>query len=53
MREWAGNNTVVISEYKAPDDFLCVLEMPTKTIIRDAENKPLQSVERLFMYNGI
>ena len=53
MREWSKNNTVVVSEYKAPKDFSCVLEIPTKTIIRDAENKPLQSVERLFMYNGI
>lgn len=53
MREWSENNTVVISEYKAPDDFLCVLEIPTKTIIRDAGNKPLQSVERLFVYKGI
>ena len=52
MREWSKCNTIVISEYKAPDDFACVLEIPTKTIIRDAENKPLQSVERLFMYNG-
>jgi len=53
MRKWSYGNTVVISEYKAPKDFSCVLEIPTKTIIRDAENKPLQSVERLFMYNGI
>lgn len=53
MREWSKNNTVVISEYNAPEDFRCVVEIPTKTIIRDAGNKPLQSVERLFMYNGI
>ena len=50
MRRWAKDNVVVISEYRAPSDFECVLEMPTKTIIRDASNKPLQSVERLFMY---
>jgi len=49
MRDWSRNNIVVVSEYKAPDDFKCVLEIPTKTVIRDAENKPLQSVEKLFM----
>lgn len=49
MRKWAENNIVVISEYNAPEDFRCVLEIPTKTIIRDAENRPLLSVEKLFM----
>lgn len=52
MRRWSKNNIVVISEYSAPEDFRCVLEIPTKTIIRDAENKPLQSIEKLFMYKG-
>jgi len=49
MREWAKNNIVVISEYKAPEDFKCTLEIPTKTIIRNVENKPIQSIEKLFM----
>jgi len=53
MRNWSKDNTVVISEYKAPEDFRCVLEIPTKTIIRDAGNKPLLSIEKLFMYTGI
>lgn len=53
VRNWSKNNTVVISEYNAPEDFKCVLEIPTKTMIRGAGNKPLQTVEKLFMYNGI
>ena len=52
MRRWSKNNKVIISEYSAPEDFQCVLEIPTKTIIRDVNNKPLQSVERLFTYKG-
>jgi len=53
MRHWSKNNIVVISEYKAPNDFKCVLEIPTKTIIRGANNKPVQVVEQLFMYKSI
>ena len=49
MREWSENNIVIISEYSAPEDFKCVLEIPTKTIIRDSENQPIQTVEKLFM----
>lgn len=26
MRRWSENNTVIISEYKAPDDFKCIAE---------------------------
>lgn len=52
MRIWSRDNTVVISEYKAPDDFKCVLEIPTKTIIRDSDNKPILSAEKLFIYTG-
>lgn len=52
MREWSKNNTVVISEYKAPEDFKCVLEIPTKTDLRVAGKKE-NRIERLFMYNGI
>lgn len=47
MRQWAKSNTVVISEYYAPDDFRCVLEMPTKTDIRNSSGR-LSRIERLF-----
>lgn len=52
MRDWSKNNTVVISEYKAPEDFKCVLEIPTKTDLRVAGKKE-NRIEKLFMYNGI
>jgi DNA adenine methylase len=51
MRAWSKNNTVVISEYKAPEDFKCVLEIPTKTDLRVSGIKE-NRIERLFMYNG-
>lgn len=48
MREWSKENDVYISEYQAPDDFLCVLDMPTKTNIRDATGEVCERVEKLF-----
>lgn len=49
MREWSKNNTVIISEYKAPEDFECVLEIPTKTDMRVA-GKQESRIEKLFQY---
>ena len=31
MRKWSKNNTVVISEYNAPEDFKCVWQMEVKS----------------------
>lgn len=53
MREWSKKNKVIISEYSAPEDFECVLEIPTKTIIRDSQNTPIHTTEKLFMYKGV
>lgn len=50
MRQWSNNNTVVISEYVAPDDFICVKEMHTKTDMHTNSGKETR-VEKLFMYN--
>lgn len=46
---WLENHghTVVVSEYNAPDDFSCVLEMPTHTEIR-GDNGRDSRVEKLF-----
>lgn len=52
MRKWSENNDVYISEYIAPDDFKYVLEMQTKTDIRNRNNRMEKRVERLFRYNG-
>lgn len=50
MRNWSKNNTVIISEYKAPYDFECIKEIHTKTDIRNGDGKRENRVERLFRY---
>ena len=52
MREWSKNNDVYISEYEAPDDFEAVLEIPTKTNIRDKTDNVCKRVEKLFKYKN-
>jgi DNA adenine methylase len=47
MRIWSRNNIVVISEYKAPPDFECVLEMETRLSVR-SKNGCEKRVEKLF-----
>lgn len=41
---------VFISEYVAPDDFECILEINTKTDMKSSENRPIARVDRLFTY---
>lgn len=53
MRLWSENNDVYISEYVAPEDFECVLEIPTKLDIRNKDNRMERRVEKLFQYRGI
>ncbi len=48
MRQWSVDNTVVVSEYEAPDDFKCIKEMKTKTDISGKAGK-YERIERLFM----
>lgn len=48
MRRWSLDNIVVISEYEAPLDFTCVLEIETKTDIGGKDNKKIGRVEKLF-----
>lgn len=54
MREWSERNVVVISEYEAPDDFDCILEIPTKTCLIRRTHGEIQShlrrIERLFRF---
>lgn len=52
MRKWSKKNDVYISEYEAPDDFICVLEIPTKTSIRDKTDQVCKRIEKLFTYNN-
>lgn len=51
---WAiDGNTVLVSEYKAPEDWTCVLEIPTKTDIRNGSNILEPRVERLFAKGAV
>lgn len=52
MRDWSKNNTVVISEYNAPEDFECVKIMHSKMGLRNEENKQELREEKLFMLKG-
>lgn len=52
MREWVTKgNTVVVSEYIAPDDFVCVWSKQTKTEIRTKEGRA-DRIEKLFMHES-
>lgn len=49
VREWSKNNTVVVSEYTAPNDFEVVWVRETKTDIRNKNNQQEKRVEKLFI----
>ena len=48
MRKWSKDNTVLISEYSAPEDFEIVWEKQVKLDIRDKNNKKQKRTEKLF-----
>lgn len=50
MRKWSKDNDVYISEYNAPDDFKSVLDMSTRTSIRDKTGNVIETCEKLFTY---
>lgn len=52
MREWSKYNDVYISEYEAPDDFIDVLKIQTRTNIRDKTGEVCNRVEKLFTYKN-
>ena len=52
MREWSKNNTVLISEYDAPEDFEIVWQKEVKLDIRDKNNEKQQRVEKLFKFKN-
>ena len=49
MREWSKNNTVVVSEYNAPDDFKCVAEFISQMGMTTGNERPKRT-EKLFIY---
>lgn len=50
MRKWSANNTVVISEYNAPEDFKCVLELTSQMGMTTHNERP-KRIEKLFIYD--
>lgn len=50
MRKWSKFNTVVISEYVAPDDFICVQAMPSRMGLRNKNSEHEVRTEKLFMH---
>jgi DNA adenine methylase len=53
VRNWATTgNKVIISEYAAPNDFACILEMPTRTDLESAGGGKDPRIERLFMHES-
>lgn len=51
MRLWSQDNTVIISERIAPEDFMCVKEIPMKQNMHVDGKNPVK-IEKLFMYKG-
>lgn len=49
-RNMSKDNIVIISEYSAPEDFVCIWEKEIKVHIRN--NKKNMATERLFVYKG-
>ncbi len=48
VREQSYNHEIYVSEFKAPDDFISVLDIKGKTEIRDKKGERADKVERLF-----
>lgn len=52
VRELSKQNDVYVSEYNAPEDFECVLEIPKKLGLRKNEGGQIITTEKLFKYKG-
>jgi DNA adenine methylase len=49
VRKWSRNNLVVISEYSAPSDFVCIWEKPIKSSFHGTD-KRTKRIEKLFIW---
>ena len=53
MRDWSKKNIVIVSEYAAPDDFVCVKEFQSKMGLRNkAQDQEVRS-EKVFVHESI
>lgn len=50
-RKMSEKNTVFVSEYKAPDDFICVWQGDVKTFFTSQPGTTKKSVEKLFKFS--
>jgi DNA adenine methylase len=50
VRDMSRQNTVLVSEYIAPDDFECVLEIPTHLNIHPEKLQSRERIEKVFKY---
>lgn len=50
VRDMSRTNTILVSEYVAPDDFDCVLDIPTNLIIHPQKHKRNERREMVFRY---
>lgn len=50
IRKWSKDNLVFISEYEAPDDFICIWSNEVKTELRNSNNSRETRIEKLFVY---
>lgn len=48
VRDISRSNIVLVSEYEAPEDFECVIEISTETHIRDNRNQRIDRCEKVF-----
>ena len=53
MRDWSKKNIVIVSEYAAPDDFVCVKEFQSKMGLRNKSGGQETRAEKVFAHESI
>ena len=51
VREWSKNNIVLVSEYNAPNDFVCIFEKKLTTTFDNKQRK--KDTEKLFIHKNL
>jgi hypothetical protein len=52
MREWSQRSVVLISEYRAPDDFVCITSAPKPSSLTGGDRQTVRT-ERLFCHASV
>ena len=53
VREWSSGNTVLVSEYDAPEDFVCVLELKSRMGLMNSNKEKEIRAEKVFAHESI